>query len=186
MKQLFGAMLVAMLSAGCSYETGAEGTPEVADEENLGSISEALTTGDWLPTFLAPLAPKQLPGGGGWQVCRANAMPGSHMPGYTDGGTCHYPYNGFAYHTTVFQRVEQTGLSWVNLGVACGSSTCVVPGVKPKIVGTAGWGICAVQIGGQWRAGHLNENNACYTSPLTGNVYTRTAFNTGMKVLIKN
>ena len=89
---------------------------------------------------------------------------------------CHYAYNGFARHSVDYEVVERTDLSWVNLTEA----------VKPKIVGTAGWGICAVQVSGAWRAGHLNHNNACYTAGTSGNQYTRTPFYVGMKVLIKD
>ena len=70
MKQVFGgAILVAMLSAGCSLDTGVDGPEEIADEENLGSISEALTTGFWNEFFLDPLAPMLLPNSDRW-VCR--------------------------------------------------------------------------------------------------------------------
>lgn len=183
MKQVLGgAMLIAMLSAGCSYETGAEGT----EGEHLGSISEALTVGDWLPTFLAPYAPMRLPDNAS-EVCRPMYNLGHPaMPGYYDGAGCHYAYNGFAYHSPTWERVEKTGLSWVSLGKTCGASTCEIPGIKAKIVGTADWGICAVEVGGMWRAGHINENNACYTAPLTGGQYRRTAFSTKTKVLIRN
>ena len=192
MKQLLGgAVLIAMLSAGCSNETGVEGTEgteEVAGEESLGSTSEALTTGFWLPTFLAPLAPMQLPAGG-LQVCRSIYSPGISMPGYTDGATCHYAYDGFGRHTTVFQRVERTDLSWVNLTYVCGSrgQICVNPNVVAKMVGTAGYGICAVQVNGGWRSGFFT-NNACYTANTSGNGYVRTPFSvlTTMKALIKN
>jgi hypothetical protein len=188
MKQFLGAaMLTAVLSAGCSLEVGAEGledTEEVAADESLGSLSESLTSGYWLQTFLAPLAPMQLPSGGR-QVCRATYAPGSGYPGYLDGRYCHYAHNGFARHSLDYQVVERTGLSWRAMGYTCGrGQTCFYP-IPSNMVGTAGYGICAVQIGGLWRSGFFT-NNACYTAPTTGSVYTRTPINLTMKALVKN